>query len=148
MAGIRLSEASDGRVLVPGVTEAGGPTIGVARGSQPPVDGPAGAVGVVVAADVVAEQVVGEQYVSSPAVDLGGPGQLNVGITARGGERVRAALGEEDGVREVGTGPDPQVVTVVDELVGEQQPRQQSEGARGALAACVAVEVRPAGRCG
>jgi hypothetical protein len=99
---------------------------------------------VVVAADVVAEQVVGEQHVSSPAVDLGGLGQVDVGVATSGGERVGTVLGEEGGVGEVGAGPDPQVPAVVGELVVEQQPRQQREGTGRLLVGCVAVDVRPA----
>lgn len=52
----------------------------------------AGAVAVVVAADVVAEQVMGEQHTSSPAVDLGGLGKVDVGIATSGGERVETVL--------------------------------------------------------
>src|ERR1022692_4491925 len=98
----RLVQQTDVVVLVPGISEAIGPAIGVAGDPQSPVQRPPGALALVVAADIVAKEVVGEQHIAAPAADLHGLGQFDVRMPARGGEGPGAADGEEGSVEVVG----------------------------------------------
>lgn len=56
-----MAQQADVVVLAPGIDEAIGPVIGVTRDSQLSVQRSPGALALVVAADVVAKEVVGEQ---------------------------------------------------------------------------------------
>jgi hypothetical protein len=94
-------------------------------GTKTPVEGSPGAALRVVAADVVAEQVVREEDVTAPPVNLGGLGEVDVGVATGLSERLGPAWSEERGLGEVCAGPDPEVPLDVDELVGEQKPGER-----------------------
>lgn len=110
-------------------------------GTAYPADPPAGYGPTLVAADVVAEQVVGEEDVTASAMNLGGLRQFDVGVAAGLSERLGSAGSEERGVGKMRAGPDPQVATVLDELVGEEKRSEEGEGPWGPLTRCVAVDV-------
>ena len=140
-----FEQTSDALVFEPRIGEAFLPSCDVLGGAKTPVDGPPGAIRLVVAADVVAEQVVSEEHVTAPAMNLGGLGQFDVGVAAGLSERLGPAGSKKRGVGEVRAGPDPEVAAVVGELIGEQKPGQKGEGPRCVLTRCVAIDVGPAG---
>ena len=78
-------------------------------------------------------------------MNLGGLGQLDVGVTASVSKRLGPAGSKELGVGEVRAGPDPEVPSVVEELVREQKPGEKGEGPWRLLTRGVAVDVGPAG---
>jgi hypothetical protein len=85
-----------------------------------------------VAADVVAEEVVREQQVPRAPGDLLGLGQVDRRI---GAVRLRAVRAEVRGVGQVRARPDPQVAGVLGPLIGQQNPGQQGERSRSAARA-------------
>lgn len=97
---------ADTFVLGPGVSQALGPVARVTGSPESPIDRPAGAVALVVAANVVAKQVVGKQNVAASPTDLGRLGQVDLGIARGGAERLGPSFGEEGGVSQVGARPD------------------------------------------
>ena len=122
-----------------------GPAIAVAIGGEAVVQDPADVVAGV-AADVVAEQEVGEQQVATVGEErLPGP-EVHRGIEQRRvaadrGEDVDPTLDERPLVEVVGTRPDPQVPGVRSRLVAQEHRRQHRE--RGdRLAGPVTVDVR------
>jgi hypothetical protein len=138
-------QASDARVFQPRIGQGVGPSHRVPGRTQTPVDGSAGAVSLIVAADVVTEQVVGKKDIATPAMDLRGFGELYIGIAAGGCECTCSVGGKEVAVAHVCAGPDPQVATIVRRLVSEEQPGEKGKGAGGLLAGRVPVDVGPAG---
>lgn len=113
--------------------------------SEPPVERAACPCALVVPANVVAEQVVREEYVTSAAADLGRLGQLDVRIAGSFCESSRASPRKERGMRYVRSRPDPEIPAVFEKLIVEEKRREKGEGVRHRLAGLVPVDVRPAG---
>ena len=104
-------------VVQPGILEELFAAGGVAGAADPVVQGAAGLVRGVVAADVVAQEVVREQQVARVPGDLLGRGQDDRRV---GAEIPEGVLGVVGGVREVRSRPEPQVAWVISALVGQE----------------------------
>jgi hypothetical protein len=108
--------ATDGLVLREHIEKRPGPAIRVPVGTESVVDDTTSAV-TPVAADVVAQEEVGEKQVSATGEDGSGIGECHGRgekrrLTTDREQRTHAAFGEEPLMDEVRSGPDPQVPRV------------------------------------
>ena len=124
------------------VLEAVAPPVAVTVDAKAPIERAPSLVALVVASDVVSEQVVGEQDVAGLAPDLDrlGPGDRGIALCLI--ERTGTVLTEVGGVRSMSSRPDPQVPAVLPSLIREQHSSKQAECRRHRSVVRVAVEVR------
>ena len=144
---LRRSQGSTtyGFVFGPAVQKGLLPTLNVIRSRQAVVDGPSYSIGGI-AALVVAQQVVGQEQVSSVGGDLHWVGQEQWRIEQRAVpaawlERPRSPLPEQALMVEMRAGPDPKVAALTGSLIGHDHPGEHGERRRWILAGAVAVDV-------
>jgi hypothetical protein len=140
---------SDGSIFGECVEECLAPALIVAGTAESVVEDPPG-IGPQIAADVVAEEKMSQEEISSPGQERLRIRQLWGMIEAErmpadGQEGTFTLLGKESLMDEVGAGPDPQVPRVGYGLVTEENGGQHAERLRAVLLWTVAVQVGPAG---
>lgn len=86
-----------------------------------------------------------EEKVAGAPADLPRFGQFDVRIACGLRESLRPLPCEEGGMSLVRAGPDPEIPTVVGQLIVQEQGREKRERARDRLAGLVAVDVRSPG---